>query len=132
MKWANQIRLLIASLLVVGVVVGPVRPQQGPRVASQAKISERQIQLETKTGKIAAVQRKEDDMRFEMLVGDVVEWIKVLRKDSRFSRVGVVGHSEGSLVGMLAAKQGGADAFVALAGCGRRASEVLRWQLGKN
>jgi pimeloyl-ACP methyl ester carboxylesterase len=46
--------------------------------------------------------------------------------------VGVVGHSEGSLVGMLAARQGGADAFVALAGCGRPASEVLRWQLAQN
>ncbi len=83
-------------------------------------------------GKSAAVQPKEEDLRFDMLVGDVVEWIKVLRKDKRFSRVGVVGHSEGSLVGMLAAKQGGADAFVALAGCGRPASEVLRWQLAKN
>jgi pimeloyl-ACP methyl ester carboxylesterase len=83
-------------------------------------------------GKSAAVQPKEDDLRFDMLVEDVVEWIKLLRKDSRFSRVGVVGHSEGSLVGMLAARQGGADAFVALAGCGRPAHEVLRWQLAKN
>ncbi len=80
----------------------------------------------------AAWKKKEEDYRFEMRVEDVVAWIKVLRKDPRFSRVGVVGHSEGSLVGMIAAKQGGADAFVALAGCGRPASEVFRWQLARN
>jgi pimeloyl-ACP methyl ester carboxylesterase len=83
-------------------------------------------------GKSAAAQPTEQTLRFEMLVADVVEWIQLLRKDRRFSRVGVVGHSEGSLVGMLAARQGKADAFVALAGCGRPAAEVLRWQLAKN
>jgi pimeloyl-ACP methyl ester carboxylesterase len=83
-------------------------------------------------GKSAAAQPTEKTLRFEMLVADVVEWIKLLRKDRRFSAVAVVGHSEGSLVGMLAARQGKADAFVALAGCGRPAAEVLRWQLAKN
>jgi hypothetical protein len=83
-------------------------------------------------GKSVLVQLKEEEMRFEMLADDVVGWIKLLRNDGRFSRVAVVGHSEGSLVGMLAAKKGGADAFVAIAGCGRPAGEVLRWQLGKN
>jgi hypothetical protein len=33
---------------------------------------------------------------------------------------------------MLAAKESEADAFVALAGCGQPAAEVLRWQLAKN
>jgi pimeloyl-ACP methyl ester carboxylesterase len=83
-------------------------------------------------GKSAAIGPKEVDYRFEMLVEDVVGWIKLLRKDTRFSHVGVVGHSQGSLVGMIAARQGKADAFVALAGCGRPTAEVLRWQFGKN
>lgn len=83
-------------------------------------------------GKSVAAQPKEDDLRFEMLVADVVAWIHLLRKDSRFRQVGVMGHSEGALVGMLAARQGGADAFIALAGCGRPAAEVLRWQLARN
>ena len=83
-------------------------------------------------GKSAAVQPSEENLRFEMLAEDVTAWIKLLRQDRRFSRIGVIGHSEGSLVGMLAAKQGEADAFVALAGCGRSAAEVLRWQLAKN
>lgn len=75
---------------------------------------------------------KEDDYRFEMLVEDVVEWVKLLRKDSRFTRIGIVGHSQGSLVGMLAAKQAGADAFVSIAGVGRPTGELLRWQFDKN
>ncbi len=83
-------------------------------------------------GKSIAAGPKEEDFRFEMLVDDVVEWIKLLREDRRFSRVAVAGHSEGALVGMLAARQGGADAFISLAGCGRPASEVLRWQLERN
>jgi pimeloyl-ACP methyl ester carboxylesterase len=83
-------------------------------------------------GKSAAAQPTEKTLRFEMLVADAVGWIQLLRKDRRFSAVGVVGHSEGSLVGMLAAREGEADAFVALAGCGRPAAEVLRWQLARN
>ncbi|MFL5242190.1 MAG: alpha/beta hydrolase family protein [Gemmataceae bacterium] len=83
-------------------------------------------------GKSAGIALKEEDLCFEMLVEDVVGWMKLLRKDRRFARLGIVGHSQGSLVGMLAAKQGKADAFVALAGVGRPAAEVLRWQFAKN
>jgi len=83
-------------------------------------------------GKSAIEGLKEEDMRFEMGVADVVEWIKLLREDRRFSRVTIAGHSEGSLVGMLAAKQAKADAFVALAGCGRPAAVVIREQLARN
>ena len=52
-----------------------------------------------------------------------------MRSDTRFSRVIVAGHSEGSLIGMAAASKAHADAFVSLAGVGHRASEVLRDQL---
>src|SRR5262249_5804111 len=48
-----------------------------------------------------------------------------------FTRVGIVGHSEGSLVGILAAKQVKVDAFVSLAGPGRPAAGVLREELAK-
>jgi len=82
--------------------------------------------------KSAAAGVKEADLRFDMYVADVVDWIALLRQDKRFGRVGIVGHSEGSLIGMLAAKQGRADAFVSLAGAGRGAPEVLREQLNKN
>jgi pimeloyl-ACP methyl ester carboxylesterase len=75
---------------------------------------------------------KEENLSIEALADDVVEWIKLLRKDKRFSRIGIVGHSEGSLVGMLAARKAPADAFVSLAGVGRKMDIVLREQLAKN
>lgn len=53
----------------------------------------------------------------------------MLKIDGRFSTVAVVGHSEGSLIGMLAARQAGANAFVSIAGPARSASAVMRQQL---
>jgi fermentation-respiration switch protein FrsA (DUF1100 family) len=44
----------------------------------------------------------------------------------------VAGHSEGSLVGILAAKRSRVDAFVSIAGAGRDAPTVLREQLARN
>ena len=72
---------------------------------------------------------KEADMRFDDLVVDAAAWITLLRNDARFSSVTVVGHSEGSLVGMLAARMARADAFISLAGIARPLSDVLRDQL---
>jgi uncharacterized protein len=71
----------------------------------------------------------ESSLRFDMYVDDAVSWIAQLRADKRFSRVIVVGHSEGSLIGMLAARKAKADGFVSIAGVAHRASEVLRDQL---
>ena len=75
---------------------------------------------------------KEVDLTLDMLADDVVQWVKLLRKDKRFTRIGIVGHSEGALVGSLAAKRAPADAFVSLAGAGRKLTVVLREQLAKN
>ncbi len=71
----------------------------------------------------------EADIRFNNYVDDAAEWIRFLRKDKRFGAVTVVGHSEGSLIGMLAAKEAGADKFVSIAGTGRPAGTVILEQL---
>src|SRR5262245_17085181 len=72
---------------------------------------------------------READLRFENYVEDAVGWVNQLRADPRFSRVIVVGHSEGSLIGMLAVTKAKADGFVSIAGIARRASDVIRDQL---
>ena len=72
---------------------------------------------------------KEEDLRFEALADDAAAWVKLLRKDRRFGSAGIVGHSEGSLVGMLAARRVNVDAFVSLAGTGRDAPSGLRASL---
>jgi uncharacterized protein len=80
-------------------------------------------------GESRAAGIRESDLRFDMYVDDAAEWISQLRADPRFSRVIVAGHSEGSLIGMLAANKAHADAFVSIAGVAHRASDVLRDQL---
>lgn len=71
----------------------------------------------------------EEDMRFEQFVADAKSWIERLREDERFTRIGIVGHSQGSLVGTLAAQPGDVDVFVSLAGAGRSIDQVLYDQL---
>jgi alpha-beta hydrolase superfamily lysophospholipase len=72
--------------------------------------------------------KKEADLRFEDYIHDAAGWIDLLKKDSRFSKVYVVGHSEGSLIGMIAALNK-ASGFVSIAGPGRSADKVLKEQL---
>ncbi|MDH3283173.1 MAG: alpha/beta hydrolase [Acidobacteriota bacterium] len=76
-------------------------------------------------------QLSEADLTFEMLVDDAVRWIEQLRGDPRFTSVGVVGHSEGALIGLLAAKRAGASAYVSISGAGRSLPDVLREQLAR-
>src|SRR5262249_14814249 len=71
----------------------------------------------------------ESSLRFDMYVDDAVAWVRQLRADKRFSRGIVIGHSEGSLIGMLAARKAQADGFVSIAGVAHRASDVLRDQM---
>jgi len=77
----------------------------------------------------AAATPSENELRFDIYVNDAVAWIEQLKRDTRFSSVGVIGHSEGSLIGMLAARQSGADAFVSIAGLAQGAAETVRTQL---
>lgn len=75
---------------------------------------------------------KEEDIRLDTYAADVTAWASFLRKDSRFTKVGYVGHSEGALIGLVAANDAKFDAFVSLCGPGRALQEVLREQLKKN
>src|SRR6266568_4549973 len=59
----------------------------------------------------AAAAPREEDLRFEAYAADVAQWVSWLRQHPRFLRVALIGHSEGSLIGMLAAKQTKVDAF---------------------
>ncbi len=71
----------------------------------------------------------ESALRFEMFVDDAAAWIARLKADPRFASVAVIGHSEGSLIGMLAAQQANAAAFVSIAGIADGASTLMRKQL---
>ena len=78
----------------------------------------------------AAAMTAEKDLRFDTLVDDAAAWVALLARDPRFSRALVAaGHSEGSLIGMIAAQRGSVAAFVSLEGAGRPADTILHAQL---
>src|SRR5213079_139164 len=62
---------------------------------------------------------REEDLTFDNYADDVRGWVKLLRADRRFTKVGYIGHSQGSLIGLVAAKEAKFDAFVSLCGAGR-------------
>jgi len=72
---------------------------------------------------------EESKVTFDTFVDDAVAWIQDLKRDSRFSPIGVIGHSEGSLIGMVAARRAGVQAFVSIAGSGQPIYGTLLNQL---
>lgn len=80
-------------------------------------------------GKSSSAATSEADLRFETYVNDAVAWLELLEKDSRFNKRFVIGHSEGSLIGMLAAQKTPVVGFISIAGAGRSIDEILLEQL---
>jgi len=79
-------------------------------------------------GESKAAGKTEADLRFEDYINDARSWIEWLKKDKRFSKVFVAGHSEGSLIGMIAAYNT-AHGYISIAGAGRSADKILKEQL---
>lgn len=80
-------------------------------------------------GASAPAAPAESALRFETYVDDARRWVRLLRADKRFSSVTIAGHSEGALIGTIAAEQSPVHALVLLEGAGRPAPAVLREQL---
>jgi pimeloyl-ACP methyl ester carboxylesterase len=76
-----------------------------------------------------ATLTSEAELRFDMLADDAAAWVERMRLDPRLSTITVVGHSEGSLLGLLATQRANADGYVSLEGAGRSASAVIHEQL---
>ena len=78
----------------------------------------------------ASALQSEAELRFDHYVDDAAAWVQCLRADSRFSSVAILGHSEGSLIGIAAAnKVSGLSGVISVAGLGRPADELIREQL---
>jgi pimeloyl-ACP methyl ester carboxylesterase len=84
-----------------------------------------------KRGLGGSADAREPELRFEPYVADVAAWITRLAADPRFAGVMLAGHSEGSLIGILAIERAPVAAFLSLAGPGRPFGEVLREQIGR-
>lgn len=81
-------------------------------------------------GESAMAMKDEASMRFDDMTDDACTIIKKLKADPRFSKVIVLGHSEGSLIGMIAARKEHADGFISVAGIAERADKIIKQQLG--
>ncbi len=79
--------------------------------------------------KSAAAATAEADLRFEHYIADAQQWVQQLKADSRFSSVSIIGHSEGALIGAVAAQMPEVARFVSLAGSALPANEIIREQL---
>jgi pimeloyl-ACP methyl ester carboxylesterase len=74
----------------------------------------------------------ESGLLFDTYINDAVEWVKYLKNDKRFSKVIIIGHSEGSLIGMIAAKHSDASKYISLNGAGKPIYKILDEQIVKN
>ena len=81
-------------------------------------------------GKSQAAIMSEEKLRFEHYIDDAAAWADMFIGDRMFSTIAIAGHSEGSLIGMVAAQKSTAvKAYISIAGCGRPAHEVIEEQL---
>lgn len=79
----------------------------------------------------AGVVNEQANLRFDHFISDATGYIEKLKSDPRFTKVMVLGHSQGSLVGMVAAKRAEADGFISVAGAGHAIMDVLMEQLAQ-
>ena len=73
---------------------------------------------------------REEELSFEDFVKDVNAILEYFKTQDKYQKIIIAGHSEGSLIGMLAA-QNNADAFISLAGAGRSIDKIIVDQLAK-
>jgi uncharacterized protein len=74
---------------------------------------------------------KPEDFRFKDFVDDSVALVNYLRSSGKFSKVVVIGHSEGGLVGILTARRVPVDRLVLLTTAARKQGELVKSQLEK-
>lgn len=73
----------------------------------------------------------ESDVVFDDFINDAAKWLIKLKESDNYSKIFVAGHSEGSLIGMVAAQKVGVDGFISIAGSGKRIDKILLEQLSQ-
>ncbi|MDX1271361.1 serine aminopeptidase domain-containing protein [Bizionia paragorgiae] len=70
------------------------------------------------------------NMLFEDFITDAISVIDFFKNQDAFNKIYIAGHSQGSLVGLVAAQER-ADGFISLAGAGQRIDHVIMEQITK-
>lgn len=79
---------------------------------------------------MAAGKLDEASLSFDNFIDDAKAVLLYFKNQKKYHTITIAGHSEGSLIGMVAAN-GNADAYISIAGAGRPIDEVLLEQIGK-
>ncbi len=101
------------------------------RLASElAKVGISSLRYDKRgVGKSSSAGLKEVDLRIDNYINDASSWIEYLNNLSRFNKIVVIGHSEGSLIGMVASQKKNVDKFISIAGPGQPIDQTIREQL---
>ncbi|HUH51650.1 MAG TPA: alpha/beta hydrolase [Flavobacterium sp.] len=75
---------------------------------------------------------KEEDLSFQDFIQDAIDVVNYFKKEKTYKKIIVVGHSEGSLIGMVASREAKADGFISLAGAGFSIDNALVFQINQN
>lgn len=70
------------------------------------------------------------NIMFDDFVNDAIEVTNYFKKQNTYKKIYIIGHSQGSLIGLLAAKDR-ADGFISLAGAGQTIDNVITEQVNK-
>lgn len=80
----------------------------------------------------AFFNQQEIDVHFDDFVEDAIACINQLRRDKRFSKVIIAGHSEGALIGTIAAERQPVDGLICIAGIGNTVQDTILRQIHDN
>jgi hypothetical protein len=72
----------------------------------------------------------EKELSFDDFINDAKDVVRFFRNQKKYNKITIAGHSEGSLIGMVAALHD-ADAYISIAGAGRPIDFVLLDQIEK-
>jgi uncharacterized protein len=72
--------------------------------------------------------KSEASLRFDDYANDLTNWIKFIKTDKRIGKIFIAGHSEGSLVGMIAAQKEKVNGYISLACAGESIDKIIVWQ----
>jgi len=79
-------------------------------------------------GKSMGAMKSEASLRFDDYADDLADWISFIKKDKRIGKIFIAGHSEGSLVGMIAAQKEKVNGYISIAGAGESIDKIITWQ----
>ncbi len=76
--------------------------------------------------------KQEQDLIFDDLVADASAWFDFIAEQKRFTKIGIAGHSQGALIGILVAQSKSALAYASIAGASMGIGETIMGQLRAN